>query len=340
MKIKPFLKRNWKKIVTLGVIFGLAINILTACAKKENTVDPGTEPVNEVVTPVDPKPTDPVTPIVTPGNPTDPVVEPTDPTEQSDPVVEPTDPTEPTDPVVEPTDPTNPENPNPDDPQVDPQPTKLDFSGLEEKLVNVFEEKIRGNVVNNFTYSIKDETLYVVYDYSGNNRTSVAVCGYVIGENEEFSTQSDIDKTVDVINKKNFNLLMSVQKSKTDITANGETYSKDGIEGDNIFARRCGVENASMTYISNLGSQTFADTNTGYGKIIGILNLTNENKVVLKKFVVEYYSGYSDEQCYENLLNDQTSYLNDEEFIDLGESIDCGLDGGDSLENGGSELSD
>ena len=394
MKIGSFLKRNWKKIVSLVVLGGFSLNVFVACKQKIEVSTADTEPKEQIETPIDPQPQDPTNPVVTPTDPQDPapddptpddptpdnpvvnpddpttpddptpadpttpddpVVEPTDPTEPSDPVVnpddpttpddptpadpttpddpvvEPTDPTEPSDPVVEPTDPTNPEDPTPDDPIIDPQPSELDFSGLEEKLVSVLQQKIRGVTVNDLAYSLKDDTLYVIYDYSKNNGSVVAVCNCFIGEVVNIVSQDDINRIESKVNVNNFNAVFAIQKTNNNITVNGETYSKNGIEGDNIFARRCGVENASMTYISNLGSQTFADTNTGYGKIIGILNLTNENKVVLKKFVVEYYSGYSDEQCYENFLNDQTSYLNDEEFIDLGDFI--GLENNNQNEN-------
>lgn len=119
-----------------------------------------------------------------------------------------------------------------------------------------------------------------------------------------------------------------ITKTSTNITVDGVEYSKDGIAGDNPFARRCGIDNAVMTYVSGLSRQSFANTGTGYGKLVEILVIAENNgetAVTRAEFVAESRSDYTDERVYQNLLIDDNikkSYLNSEMIeINLGVNL-------------------
>ena len=354
MKLKAFLKKNGEKLMVVSIILGLSISVLTACTScsKQNLPEPGPEQVTPIVVPIDP--VNPVDPIIDPVDPiidpTDPVIDPTDPViDPVDPVVNPEDPG--TNPEVNPDDPgTNPEvnpgdpgtNPevNPDDPgtnpEVNPQPTELNFSGLEEKLVEIGDELKWGYKLTELVnYSMAEDGLYIVTDSNYRSNNMVAI--YKLEGDFKIETQDDINSLTNTVEAESFVEQIYMIKSKSDVTVNGVTYSKDGIEGDNIFARKCGVENAKMTYVSGLGVQTFSDTNTGYGKHVYILVLTEDNKVVLKCYTAEYYNGYSDQRCYENLFNENTNHLNSEQTIELGKGLG---EKPKTAENAGRQLGD
>lgn len=116
-----------------------------------------------------------------------------------------------------------------------------------------------------------------------------------------------------------------MQKSTSDITANGETYSKAGIEGDNAFARQCGVDNAIMTWVSTPSSRSFDERfSTGYSKTVQVLILTqNNNELIIEKneIVAEDYSGYTDEQVYTNALNEEKSIIGNATQFNLGQNL-------------------
>ena len=143
-----------------------------------------------------------------------------------------------------------------------------------------------------------------------------------------FKSQENINAITDSITKDEVFDEELIGKASSNITVDGVEYSKDGIDGDNPFARRCGIENAVKTYVSDLGIQAFADTWTGYAKAVSILILSEENgefKVTKAEFGAESRSDYTDEQVYKNLLIDndiKKSFLNNEmQIVNLGENM-------------------
>ena len=224
----------------------------------------------------------------------------------------------------------NPESPNPDDPTPDdpkpddpkpddPQPEELDFSGLEEKLVEIAGEvKDYYDLQELVSYSIDDENVYFVADLKLMKNNMIAI--YKAKNTFDLNTQEGINGLSLTLDKSSFIEIASMQKTKVDIKVDGVTYSKEGIEGDNPFARQCGVENAWMTYVSDPGTQTFANTETGYGKIVKLLILGNSNSAMLKEIVVESFSGISNDQVYQNFLQSR-AYENSSQQYTLGDNL-------------------
>lgn len=305
---KAFLKKGLKVVVGIVVLAAMTMSVLTGCAQtinKEND-DPSTPVVN---------PDNPSNPgsIVTPDNPdkpTDPIVNPDDPTNPDDPGKDdptnpdnpdnpdnpnnpdnpgtpdnPDNPSNPDNPEVNPDDPTNPDNPdNPDNPGIDdPQQEELDFSALETKLEEVILAKHRNSQLNEIiSYSVKDGKMILVYDYSNKTGTVSNVVGYELNTSvDDLDTQEKINTVVESISKDSYSnpSLFSFGKTSSDITVDGETYSKDGIVGDNIFAEKCGVENALMTYVSSMGARVYGNYDSGYCRAFDLLIIDRDNNV-------------------------------------------------------------
>lgn len=213
----------------------------------------------------------------------------------------------------------------------DPEET-LDFSALEAKLKEVILAKHRGNVLNEIlTYSVVDGKLMLMYDICSN---STGLSGIYLQELSinvnDLNSQENINNVAENLSKSSFasSPLATIIKTSSNITVDEVEYSKDGIDGDNPFARRCGIENAVKTYVSGLGVEGFANTGTGYGKGVKILVLSEANgefKVTKAEFVAESRSDYTDEQVYKNALIDndiEKSYLNSEmQIVNLGENM-------------------
>lgn len=343
---KEILKSGVTKVAGLALVIGMSVSIMTACGQK-NTGDAGKkDPTKTPITVEDPEKEDP-----TPGqeDPTpgqeDPGKE--DPTPgQEDPGKE--DPTpgqeepgkeDPTPGQEEPgkEDPT-PDEPTPDEPTPDeptpeePQPgeEKLDFSALETKLEEIITSQSKYNKVNEIlSYSVNDGKLYVVYDYNIKNGSVCSV--YCMETNQTLETQESINTLIEDIDVNKFTSI-TLKKASSDITVDGETYSKDGIVGDNIFAEQCGVENALMTYVGGVGGGQNFDSrfDTGYSKPVEILAFYNDanNNLVAKKasFAVESFSGYTSDQIYINLVTEGKNILRIEEEFNLGENLKASLE--------------
>ena len=202
----------------------------------------------------------------------------------------------------------------------------LDFTALENKLVEVIESKLYG-ITNTklINYSKNNQEIYMIYEYERNSQSSVTAYKASLGDNK-LETQEEIDNFVSQISSDNLTGLgLTMQKSTSDITANGETYSKAGIEGDNAFARQCGVDNAIMTWVSTPSSRSFDERfSTGYSKTVQVLILTqNNNELIIEKneIVAEDYSGYTDEQVYTNALNEEKSIIGNATQFNLGQNL-------------------
>ena len=202
----------------------------------------------------------------------------------------------------------------------------IDFTALENKLVEIGNEIKRGYSLNNLlNCSVSNEGLYIIVDIS-NSLGANLVNVYSSTGNFDVSTQDGIDDIVANISADDFTEVVSIKKSTSDITANGETYSKDGIEGDNAFARQCGVDNAIMTWVSGLGNSIYSDFDTGYEKNFYVLTLSknNNNELVVNKFrnAVECDAGdtYTNEKLYSNFF-EEGKYFN---YVDSTESFNLG----------------
>ena len=209
------------------------------------------------------------------------------------------------------------DDPTPDD----PQPEELDFSGLEAKLVEVITSQSKYNSVNKIlSYSVNDGNFYVVYDYKTKRDNCIGI--YSVEYSEELSTQQEIDAFDKNIKNISFDKTV-FYKATSDITVDGVTYSKDGIEGDNPFARQCGVENAWMTYVSDMGGQSFSDFETGYQKLVNILIVKSEEdcKVFGYKVAVESSHEYTNEQLYKNFLTEGKNAIREQQDFELGKNL-------------------
>ena len=208
------------------------------------------------------------------------------------------------------------DNPNPDTPGDEVTDT-LDFSALETKLEEVIESTGRNIIVNDIlSYSVNGGKLYVLADMTRSNGTFVNL--YSATVSNDLSTQDNIDDltaslTTDMLDKTTDGAtatLVSIGKASSDITVNGTTYSKDGIEGDNAFARQCGIDNAIMTYVSDFGSKTYADFETGYGKsfYIFVISEDDDKNLIVEKFAYgvecDANNTYSREKLYSNFFEE------------------------------------
>ena len=149
---------------------------------------------------------------------------------------------------------------------------------------------------------------------------------FMIHNVDDLSTQENIDLVTSSISKDSYNgsALVSIGKASSDITVNGTTYSKDGIEGDNAFARQCGIDNAIMTYVSDMGIKTYySNFDTGYGKSFYVLVISedSENNIVISKgrYAVECDANntYTEEQLYSNFFTDNKYIKDNNEEADI-----------------------
>ena len=220
------------------------------------------------------------------------------------------------------------ENPNPDTPGDEVTDT-LDFSALETKLEEVINGISAFKVSDAITSLTTDgSNIYVIAEVA-NSRTGVEkICQYVYSLNETIEQQSQIDNIVSSIASSDLTETTLMQKASSDITVNGTTYSKDGIEGDNAFARQCGIDNAIMTYVSDMGiaGESFnSNFSTGYSSAVSVLTIyiNEEGQLNAKKcnFSVESYLGYTDEQMYSNLILEGKNIKENETKFCLGQNL-------------------
>lgn len=217
------------------------------------------------------------------------------------------------------------DNPNPDTPDDEVTDT-LDFSALETKLKEVILAKHRNTTLNEIiSYSAENGKMYLVYDTQGSAGSSIRAYELTLNV-DDLSTQENIDLVTSSISKDSYNgsALVSIGKASSDITVNGTTYSKDGIEGDNAFARQCGIDNAIMTYVSDMGIKTYySNFDTGYGKSFYVLVISedSENNIVISKgrYAVECDANntYTEEQLYSNFFTDNKYIKDNNEEADI-----------------------
>ena len=222
----------------------------------------------------------------------------------------------------------DPENPNQEDPnqggQENPQPEQLDFSGLEAKLEEIAAQVQRKSTLTELIlYTENEGQIYFAADISVLGRDRVIV--YRTKEhNYPLKTQEEIQLAIGLLDKEKFEELVTLQKTSSDIMVDDQTYSKDGIEGDNPFARQCGVENAWMTYVSNPGLSDFNSRfGTGYSSPVEVLliyEFSGELRVEKALFHVESYSGYTSNKIYENLL-EGNAYEKENTVFSVGKNL-------------------
>ena len=189
--------------------------------------------------------------------------------------------------------------------------------------MEVITSQSKYNSVNEIlAYSVNNGKFYVVYDYNTKRDNCVGI--YSVEYDGYLSTQKEVDDFGK--NVKNLTFNKSVfYKASSDITVDDQTYSKDGIEGDNPFARQCGVENAWMTYVSDFKGQTFYSTSTGYGRVCTILTINTENYLDIGEFVVESNYSYSDDDLYKNLVTNNKREIIDVQEVYLGKNLSSQL---------------
>lgn len=175
------------------------------------------------------------------------------------------------------------------------KPTEEDYAALEKKLNEIGNEIKRMFELNEvLEYSVNEGDFYLVVDLSRGSYNQVNV--YKAEGNFDLTTKEGIKKTIDSLTADQFIELASLQKASADITVNGETYSKDGIEGDNPFARVCGVENARLTYVSNTDRPTLTpESSTHYGAGYSVLIVYNQNgkDQILSQNILVECDGYA-----------------------------------------------
>lgn len=220
------------------------------------------------------------------------------------------------------------ENPNPDTPGDEVTDT-LDFSALETKLEEVILAKHRGVTLNEIiSYSAENGKMYLVYDVKSFRTGLSGIYAQELSISvDNLSTQENIDLAINGLSTSSFvgDALVSIVKTSSDITVNGTTYSKDGIEGDNAFARQCGIDNAIMTYVSAPSIRSFDERfDMGYSKTVTVLTLyyDDENIVVKKaEITAEDYSGYTDDKVYTNALTEGKYILGETLELNLGKNL-------------------
>ena len=216
-------------------------------------------------------------------------------------------------------------NGNGDNPGIDnPIVTNLDFSGLETKLEEIAAQVQRGATLNKLmSYSVSEGKLYFAADITraGNQRIII----YSTDGDYNVESQENIDSIANSITKSDFAEVVTLQKASADIELNGVTYSKDGFAGDNVFARQCGIEDALMTYVSDMSGQSFSDFGTGYARTVKVLVISNseENGITVTEcsFGVESDYGITNEQLYQNLITEGKNVLDYKNTYNLGKNL-------------------
>jgi len=205
---------------------------------------------------------------------------------------------------------------------------ELDFSGLETALETVITSKSKYYSVNDIlSYAIKDGKLRVVFDYSISSNNGVAI--YEADVNTTFDTQEKIDNYVDNFDKKDFTGVLYIVKAGSDITTtDGTTYSKSGIDGDNLLARAAGVENAIYTWFSEPSAASLSTmSTTHYRGRVSMMCLYEENNELKAKyydFSSECQSDDSKAKIFSKIINKEgiiEEYNNHEVTIIMGENL-------------------
>lgn len=205
-----------------------------------------------------------------------------------------------------------------------PAPVELNYTALEEKIADVVAQKYRKTELKEiYGYSLKDGYLNVLGMAGSTKNSTIVPLLFKFGVDKDIiETQEDIESIIDQVSLDNYTEVLNFTLAQNDITIDGETYSKNGITGDNIFAQQCGIENAEMTFFGDLGNDTYADTATGYGRGLYIMVVSRDEngniKIDKKQFVIESDTGYTMDQIYSNFQNESKRYVYNEESYEIG----------------------
>ena len=207
-----------------------------------------------------------------------------------------------------------------------PAPVELNYTALEEKIMASGKYFQRGfNVTNLLGYTVDENGDLLVLVEIENKYSSKLAGLYKLEGDFSVESQEDIDVLTNEIGKTDFARVSTFVKAQEDITIDGETYSRDGIEGDNLFAKQCGIENAELTFFGDLGKDTYSDTATGYGRALNVMVVSKDlegNLVITKKiFMIESRSNYTLDQVYSNFQNEDKRHLHSEESYEIGSLI-------------------
>ena len=204
-----------------------------------------------------------------------------------------------------------------------PAPVELNYTALEEKIMASGRYLQRGfNVTNLLGYTVDENGDLLVLVEIENKYSSKLAGLYKLEGDFSVESQENIDILTSEIGKTDFTRVSTFVKANKDITIDGETYSRDGITGDNLFAKQCGIENAEMTFFSDLGGDNYANTATGYGRALDIMVVSKDlegNLVITKKkFIIESRSNYTSEQVFANFQKENKRYVYNEEAYEIG----------------------
>lgn len=187
-------------------------------------------------------------------------------------------------------------------------PAVLDYSALESKIIASGSKMVSGYSVKELLgYSVIDGDLYVITTLERKNRSDM---NGVFKLDGEFSCedQKNIDLISSSIGNEEFSRVVTLNAAQSDVTIDGVTYSKSGIEGDNIFAQQCGIENAELTFLSEdpgVGGQSYGGFASGYQRKMKILLIYEDNGeyIVSSRDVwVESSSNHTREEIYKNMI--------------------------------------
>ena len=157
------------------------------------------------------------------------------------------------------------------------EPVELDYTALEEKIkANPECFELEYEMKDLLGYTVKDGDLYVLATL---NRYTKRITGlYKLDGNFSIDTQEGIDELAEEIGKTEFSKEIRFIGATNDITVDGTTYSKEGIEGDNIFAQQCGVDNAVLTLVGDVSNPSInGDSSTHYSAGYRMLTIYEED---------------------------------------------------------------
>ena len=205
-----------------------------------------------------------------------------------------------------------------------PEVTTLDYSALEQKLEEVIEDSgFLINITEILSYSVIDDVLLTVVKMPNSVRTYE----FALDENVSLETQQGIDQFVDSLSKDALVQgegakpisRVSITCASSDITVDGTTYSKEGIDGDNIFAAQCGVTNGAVkTYVSDMKSRTYGDYPSGYCRGFDVL-VVGDDRIGMYHGTVDY--DCATDNHWDNIIIDDKHSISLTGAIDIGKNL-------------------
>ena len=209
-----------------------------------------------------------------------------------------------------------------------PEVTTLDYSGVEQKMEEWANARSSSSGLNEIiSYGTDAEgNFYAVLDTYGRAGSSIRL--QKLDGSYSLETQEEIDEFVETFNFDQINEVLKIGKASSDITVDGTTYSKDGIDGDNLLARAAGVENAKLTWFTTPSDPSLTHmSSTHYSGKVTMMCLYGEDddlKIKSYDFASECDPNATCEEIFELVVNQQgiiDEYLNHEEIVQIGKNL-------------------